>query len=152
MSALVKLGHSAMFARCPHCSKAGVDLRSCDVAKVSIPEPCLPHSDAAVRVTWVRKHRDPRKTWQQLVEQFQPAICTDIPVTFPPGRARPETIPAPIGSPADMTIGIVLVALCAARLAGVPQATIRSTGRLTNSDPRAGNRSARPRANRDSKR
>src|SRR5258708_2487935 len=34
----------------------------------------------------------------------------------------PETRPTPTGSPADMTIGIVLVALCAARLAGGCQA------------------------------
>jgi hypothetical protein len=49
-------------------------------------------------------------------------------------------------------MGIVLVTLCAARLAGVPQATIRSTGRLTSSDARAGNCSARPWAKRYSKR
>jgi hypothetical protein len=39
-------------------------------AQSRCPEPCLPHGDGAVRVARVRKHRDPRKAWQQLLEQF----------------------------------------------------------------------------------
>jgi hypothetical protein len=45
---------------------------------------------------------------------------TDKPVTFPPGRARFDTSPVPTGSPtAEKTIGMVVVAFCAAMAAGV---------------------------------
>src|SRR6202048_2387947 len=77
-----------------------------------------------------------------------PAVCEESPVTFPPGRARLATIPAPTGSPADMTIGMELVALRAASVAGVPQATMTSTGKRTNSTANSGNRSAAPSAKR----
>ena len=49
--------------------------------------------------------------------------------TFAPGWARPGTRPTAIGSPLIMTIGTVPVACLAARLAGVPQATMAATGR-----------------------
>src|SRR5260370_7620968 len=43
-----------------------------------------------------------------------------LPVIFPPGRARLGTRPARTGSPIDiMTLGIVMVACLAAKLAGV---------------------------------
>lgn len=58
----------------------------------------------------------------------------DMPVTFPPGRARLATNPVPTGSPTTtVTIGMVLVTFFAARAAAVPGATIRSTLRLTSS-------------------
>src|SRR4051812_30626414 len=51
-----------------------------------------------------------------------PADCEESPVTLPPGWwARLATRPAPTGSPADIMIGMELVALSAARGAGVPQ-------------------------------
>src|SRR5262249_9935790 len=41
----IKLGHSAMSARCPHCPKADVDARSHDVAQV--PEPAVSNRSRA---------------------------------------------------------------------------------------------------------
>jgi len=47
------------------------------------------------------------------------------PVMFPPGRARLVTSPAPTGSAAPAkTMGIVLVARCAARAGGTPPVTV----------------------------
>ena len=77
-----------------------------------------------------------------------PAVCEESPVTFPPGRAKLEISPAPTGSPADMTIGMELVALRAASAAGVPHATITSTGRLTSSAANPANRPVAPSAKR----
>ena len=55
----------------------------------------------------------------------------ESPVILPPGRARLLTKPLPTGSPmAPMTMGIVVVAFCAARVAGVPPVTMTSTFRL----------------------
>src|SRR5690242_14600768 len=52
-----------------------------------------------------------------------------FPVILPPGCARLVTSPDPIGSPIDIaTMGMVLVARCAAWARGVPKATITSTG------------------------
>jgi len=70
------------------------------------------------------------------------------PVTFPLGRTRLTTSPAPMGSPADMMIGMTLFALSAPNVAGVPLATMTSTGSSTNSAANFGNRSAAPSANR----
>ena len=68
---------------------------------------------------------------------------------LPPGRARLATKPAAIGSvAATMTIGIDVVAFCAAPLAGSPNATMISTLRRTSSAARAGNRSSFPSADR----
>ena len=51
---------------------------------------------------------------------------------FSPGRARLATKPARTGSPTPtMTMGIVGVASLAARVGGVPNVAIRSTGRRT---------------------
>src|SRR6185503_14700942 len=56
------------------------------------------------------------------------------PVTLPPGRASDATTPTPSGSPmAAMTMGTVVVAAFAARAAGVPRVTIRSTRLRTSS-------------------
>ena len=73
------------------------------------------------------------------------------PVTFPPGRAKLATRPALTGSPtATITIGMVLVAAFAARLAGVAAATITSTRSRTSSATSSGSRSCRPSAQRGS--
>src|SRR5262245_65702337 len=58
----------------------------------------------------------------------------ESPVVLPPGRPRLATNPLPTGSlEVGMTMGIVVVALCAALMTGVPDATMRSTFRLTSS-------------------
>ena len=61
-----------------------------------------------------------------------------MPVMLPPGRARLAMSPVATGSAAmpPMTIGIVLVASLAAKLAGVPEARMRRTFMAT-SRPRA---------------
>ena len=65
-----------------------------------------------------------------------------VPVIFPPGRARLATSPSRTGSPiAVTTIGIVVVACCAARCGR--SATMRST-RPTSSVARPGSRSIFP--------
>ncbi len=75
----------------------------------------------------------------------------DTPVTFPWGRARLDTSPAPKGSiTTDMMIGIVLVACWATWLARPPTATMTCTFRRTRSAARAGYRSYVPSAHRDS--
>lgn len=57
---------------------------------------------------------------------------SDIPVTLPPGRARLAINPVSTGPPqAVMTIGIVEVALMAARNTGVRRATMTSGLRAT---------------------
>src|SRR5438874_5782199 len=56
-----------------------------------------------------------------------------LPVIFPPGRARLGTSRARTGSPIEiMTMGIVVVACLAAKLAGVPKVAMTSTGRRTS--------------------
>ena len=58
----------------------------------------------------------------------------ESPVMLPAGRARLLTNPNPTGSPMfPITIGIVVVAFCAALVAGAPPATMTSTLRFTNS-------------------
>jgi len=66
----------------------------------------------------------------------------------PPGRARLETRPVPTGSPATKTIGITVVACFAARTGGVPEVTMTSTLRRTNSAAISAKRSRRPSAQR----
>jgi antitoxin (DNA-binding transcriptional repressor) of toxin-antitoxin stability system len=52
-----------------------------------------------------------------------------LPVILPPGRAKLAINPARTGSPIEiMTIGIVVVAICAARAAVEPNSTMTSTG------------------------
>jgi hypothetical protein len=74
------------------------------------------------------------------------------PVTFPPGRARPATSPLATGSElTGKTMGIVLVASLAARMAGSPpDATITSTSRRTSSAARLGRVSFFPKEDRHS--
>ena len=63
-------------------------------------------------------------------------------MTLPPGRARLATRPAPTGSPTFViTMGMVVVTLLAANVAGVPLTTIRSTLSRTNSAASSGRRS-----------
>jgi hypothetical protein len=66
-------------------------------------------------------------------------------VMLPPGRARLATSPVSTGSAAmpPMTIGIVLVACLAAKLAGVPEARMSCTFMATSSAASAGSRSLR---------
>ena len=65
---------------------------------------------------------------------FSSSAKPEFPVTLPPGRARLATKPAPTGSvELVITIGMVLVVFFAANGVGPPEATIRSTFRLTNS-------------------
>src|SRR5215813_2439549 len=72
----------------------------------------------------------------------------DSPVIFPPGRARLVTDPWATGSTSPaMTMGIVLVASLAARVAPPPPpVTITSTFNRTNSAARAERRSSSPSA------
>ena len=64
---------------------------------------------------------------------------------FPPGRARLATNPLPTGSLSNaMTIGIVVVASLAARVAVGPPVTMTSTLRRTNSAASSGRRSSFP--------
>ena len=65
-----------------------------------------------------------------------------IPVTLPPGLAKPVTRPAPTGSPTVVTtIGMVDVAFFAANAEGMPPpVTIRSTFSRTRSTAKAGRR------------
>ena len=70
------------------------------------------------------------------------------PVMFVSGRARLETMPVLTASPATKTTGIVAVARFAASAAGVPQATIKSTGSEVSSDAKAGYWSSLPSAKR----
>lgn len=71
----------------------------------------------------------------------------DIPVLLPPGRARLFTRPLPIGSPmVAITMGIVVVAICAARAAGVPCTTITSGFSRTSPAANAGRRPESPSA------
>jgi hypothetical protein len=79
------------------------------------------------------------------------AAIKDTPVMFPPGRLRLGTKPVPSGSPDIMTIGISLVAFCAASAQGVYTATMTSTLRVTNSAARLGRRSSFSSADRNSK-
>jgi len=74
------------------------------------------------------------------------------PVTFPPGRARLATTPLRAGSASEfaMTIGIVLVACLAARVASMPAVTMQSALSRTNSVAIAGSRAALPFENRHS--
>ena len=66
----------------------------------------------------------------------------DTPVTLPPGRARLCTSPAPRASPAGaMTMGTVVVASFAARMAVVPCVTMTSTFRWSSSATSGDNRS-----------
>jgi hypothetical protein len=55
---------------------------------------------------------------------------SESPVVLPPGRARPAIKPLSNGSAAaPMTMGMLCVALCAARTAAVPPTTMTSTFR-----------------------
>src|SRR5262249_5524970 len=64
---------------------------------------------------------------------------------LPPGLARLSTNPVATGSMAStITIGVVLVAFCAAAIAGLSPATMTSVLRRTSSAARSGNRSAFP--------
>src|SRR5262245_326942 len=73
------------------------------------------------------------------------APTLDIPVTFPPGRARLSTSPLSTGFPASaMTTEMSRVACFAARAAGVNQATMISTLSRTSSATNSGRRLALP--------
>jgi hypothetical protein len=61
-------------------------------------------------------------------------FCSDIPVMFPPGRARLATRPVPTGSPAKaITMGMVDVARLAAVTDGVYAAMMTSGFKATSS-------------------
>ena len=75
----------------------------------------------------------------------------ESPVILPPGRARLFTNPPRTGSAAvAMTIGIVVVAFCAAAIADDGTATMTSTFNCTSSAARPGKRSNFPSAERHS--
>src|SRR5215510_3817744 len=79
------------------------------------------------------------------------ACCSDRPVMLPPGRPKLAMRPAPTGSAAVAnTIGIVAVAFFASEAIGVPEVTIISTLRRTNSAAIAAARVLRPSAQRTS--
>src|SRR6266566_4469433 len=93
--------------------------------------------------TWtVRVHEqgDHLGVGNQLGKQLEP--LGRKPVRLPPGRARVATSPAPTGSAATKTIGIVEVAFFAANAEEAPPlVAITSTLRLTRSAANAGSRS-----------
>src|SRR6516162_3762508 len=73
----------------------------------------------------------------------------DRPVTLPPGRARLAIRPVPTGSPAPAkTMGMTDVASMAATTTAVPDVTMTSTLRWTNSAAISAARSVRPSAQR----
>jgi hypothetical protein len=73
------------------------------------------------------------------------------PVVLPPGLAKLAISPEPTSSP-FATIGIVLVARCAARIAGGPRATMTLAFARTSDWASSGSRSAWPSASRTSRR
>src|SRR5262249_35485286 len=76
----------------------------------------------------------------------------EMPVAFPPGRARLGTTPAPTGSPTyTKMIGIVVVAFRPAMAAGVLNVMIASTFKLPNSAASSVSRSTFPSAHRVSR-
>src|SRR5262249_5183316 len=73
----------------------------------------------------------------------------ETPVMLPPGRARLATRPNATGSPARViTMGMVVVAFFAANATPIPETTMRSTLRRTNSAARSDMRSGFCSANR----
>src|SRR6266446_5003584 len=104
----------------------------------------LSQEECAPRIGRMPKEGHPRDLGNQLPEQFQllpdqVGAINEVPVTFPPGRARLGTSPIPTGSKtSDMTIGIVLVACWAAWVAAPLCATMTSTFNRTRSAARAG--------------
>ncbi len=117
---------------------------------VRAPSLCVLNGDYTVRICRVDSTATRERVGRNCLSSSSrfvspPAVCEERPVTFPLGRTRLATSPAPRGSPADMTIGLTLFALSAA---GVPLATMTSTGSPTNSAANFGNRSAAPSANR----
>ena len=79
-------------------------------------------------------------------------VILEMPVMFPPGRARLFTKPLATGSiMLDMTMGIVEVTFCAARTASESLATMTSTLSRTNSVASEVNRSVLPSAYRCSR-
>ena len=69
----------------------------------------------------------------------------DKPVIFPPGRDKLATKPVPTGSSSwVMTMGTVVVAFLAGRVAASPPVTMTSTFRRTSSAASAGSRSKFP--------
>jgi hypothetical protein len=74
-----------------------------------------------------------------------------VPVRLPPGRARLGTSPVPTGSATpSITMGIIVVAFFAARIAGSEDARMTSTLSATSSTASAGKRSRFPSAQRNS--
>jgi hypothetical protein len=68
-----------------------------------------------------------------------------VPVTLPPGFARLAIIPVATASPLiAITMGIVAVAIMAARVPGVPHVTINSTWSRTSSAATSASRSRKP--------
>src|SRR5215470_11600831 len=107
--------------------------------------------------SWVREDGHAPDLGNRFPEQLQ-VLAEDVrgdavrhPVTFPPGRARLGMSPSPTGSVRLMpTMGIVAVALLAARAPGVGVATMTSTLSRTSSVASAGSRSSCPSACRNS--
>lgn len=76
---------------------------------------------------------------------LMPAARLVRPVTLPPGRERLCTAPTHNGSAElAMTIGIVDVSACTARVVLPPSVTMRSTPEFTNSTASSGRRAAVP--------
>ena len=72
-----------------------------------------------------------------------------MPVTFPPGRLRLAMKPLPAGSMlVAITIGIVVVALWATRMALVASATMTSIFSRTSSSAKPASLASSPSANR----
>src|SRR6266498_2995918 len=91
-----------------------------------------------------------RKGGNNLFEELQP-FASDlrakdgVPSELPPGLSKLATSPAPTGSPTPIiTMGIVVVACLAARVGGVPNVAMRSTGRWASSAATHASRSGSP--------
>src|SRR5262245_40463186 len=86
----------------------------------------------AIQASKLSRGCPPPSVWQGPMRSQLQRRChrlDDRVLTFASGRARLETRPVLMTSPMPpSTIGIVVVARLAAKAAGVPQVTIKSTG------------------------
>src|SRR5262249_47681228 len=114
----------------------------------------LMHFQHGEAISDIAHNRQTAETKDNLAQKFK-ALGSQIggltrqPVTLPPRRARLATRPGSTRAPADAnTIGITAVASFATRTGGVPDVTMTSTFRPTNSAAISPARSLRPSAQR----
>jgi len=137
----------------------GADLdRENSEAQRGAPRPALPQDYDRGWKRRIGQHRDEATLGATSLRSSKrlptrSGLIRDSPVTFPPGRAGWRRGPSPPQSPdSAMTMGMVVVACMAARVAGTPDAvTMTSTGSRTNSTASAGSWSSWPSASRRAK-